>query len=388
MIGEVLNTKFEGPKRGRKSRPREARMASVAPPGTISNPGGRRVWEDLSVLRRVVYWTGNGALATWNGLIGLIMAAGASAETARLVILLLVPAVGSVIVWTMYHDPRVPVFGVVFGLILMVIARILIAVQRQPNKVWAQPAAVFIWFCLVFFMAASSVLGSALVLGLPARAVDTINRWWPPTMTLVVAPAPTGLPAFQVMRSERTLDLGELTTPGSAAGRSVWRNTYYVKRMREDSGDFVLPYATSGSRADVRSTTHPSTARPSTERPREGGPVMGVRGDLHVDLSSLPIDVETAVGQEAAYYGAFTGVTRDWAAVRNVHQEGAIEYTILFPENRPCRGYRLSAYPNTDKKGYERVDNPDIEMSADGRRLTWRIKAPQLNYCYRVDWDW
>jgi len=147
-------------------------------------------------------------------------------------------------------------------------------------------------------------------------------------------------------------------------------------------------YATTGSRLEGRSLSHPARARwgltggPGTAVP--AGRHLGVCGTLCVPLTAEDAPGGCEVQNRVEYGDGFLGRTQEWFHTHVVYPSRSLSLVIRFPPGRPCRAGRTSWSPHP--AAAERPTEPPI--LAAGGLLFWRLDEPALGATYRIEWSW
>lgn len=300
-------------------------------------------------------------------------------KTKPLVMCLVSIAAALAVALALVPNEKTLLVGLVVAIPLLVVIALLETRKTEETK-W--PRRVLSWFSLILFMFTATAAVLSLLGILPGQTKPPEPPRFP------------DVPKIQVLESRRTLDLrGHQQVAANQREQKVSRATWKYEQtiIRADASEtvHVHRFSTSGLEPDVRCLSHPVYSLTNVTGPgRFNGPRMRHELDLAIDISKDPVGEEIQVRFEADYWNAFQGVTTDWAAARAFYPEQMLVFVVIFPDNKPFKQYRLSAYPNADGARYEAFPDPDVTASEDGTRIEWRIAKPRLNCCYRIDWDW
>jgi class 3 adenylate cyclase len=200
---------------------------------------------------------------------------------------------------------------------------------------------------------------------------------------LVVSP-------FEIEQVHVTIDLTERKTvpPGKEAQKispDTATTRLKLRRLDDHAHEYHYRLATSSQiDPEVKCLTHPFKLVPINEQIMENTHAW----NLVIDLSGEPLGKEVEVIYQTTYWNAYRGETNEWSATHVLHFTKLLELEILFPEQKPMKAYRLYMVDRALGGPKEKFrDVPEAE-NQQGKRFVWRLRNPNPNRIYRVDWDW
>lgn len=225
-----------------------------------------------------------------------------------------------------------------------------------------------------------------------ALAVFVVVFFYNPA-ALVADPEPAPLGDFEVYSLDRKLDLArwqfvpELNKEDRLSA-AFWSDTYKVRRLRPTARQFTVRHASSGAPApEFASPTHHLTVEETKERP-QGGPRPKLRiFDITVDVSGEPIGEWFDLVINATYWNAFNNAEDGWAGLPIVHPTQQAVFEISFPTTKPVSSWERRR-GSRDTATSDLVTDNAITVEEDGSRLRWKIEAPELNWVYKIIWEW
>jgi hypothetical protein len=204
---------------------------------------------------------------------------------------------------------------------------------------------------------------------------------------------------FKVIKDERFVDLRGWKPLDPNDPSDECAVVYFTRRemiKAAQTSELRIETSTSG-REVVNRALRPNADKArvfTSEKPRVvGQQAMKVR-HLVFDVGDVPVRGEFTLRYTSTYWNSLQTPAEQWFGV--IGHEGAVKTSmlVLFPDDRPFKGYQLMHAPNlredpTQCENPEPYTGPVITFAdADKRWLYWEVPNPRANYVYRVDWTW
>lgn len=168
----------------------------------------------------------------------------------------------------------------------------------------------------------------------------------------------------------------------------TWTRYTLLEKLSRDR-DFVdFEFGTTGFDVYVRCLTHTYVLRKVTGPHFHGKRELKHTWQIRIDMKDVKAGGDILIINEATYWNAFSGDSREWAAMTVTEKTDVIAMVILFPKDKPFNRYMLYAYPHGSAEPLEFRGESIVIPSENDQVLLWRIKDPKEGYTYQVNWTW
>lgn len=108
---------------------------------------------------------------------------------------------------------------------------------------------------------------------------------------------------------------------------------------------------------------------------------------LFIDISEEPVDTPFDIDLQIITWNGFQGKESDWAACLVKHATENLEFSIIFPRDKPYKSFGLRSYSKESNTLTDFTGIKDV-VEVPGQSLTWKIPDPRIRYSYRIVWQW
>ncbi len=162
---------------------------------------------------------------------------------------------------------------------------------------------------------------------------------------------------------------------------------YLHVRKKKQTAKFVAHYATGGYAIDLRCITQEADILQKASASHADEKAYSVE----VNVEREPVGSEFLVVIEGTYWNGFANPKEETASTytdRDISMLGELALVVLFPEDKPFKGFDLL----TKREGADHyshyLDNSRQYADEQKRFIYWSIRGREPNAHYRIRWDW
>lgn len=207
---------------------------------------------------------------------------------------------------------------------------------------------------------------------------------------------------FDILEDRRVVDMRGwqyvssdkiYTNPISPAN---WRKILKL-RKKVQVREVRLEMRTTGYDINIRSSSQSPDGKPlnyffeRTEAPDSVTKQMVKIWNIVFDVSDIEVGKEFVLDVEATYWNGFQeslNGNEDWIGVGNYGPTKLLILTLIFPDSKPFKSYRLVSYPYGEREQLPFSGNSTVLFDGAHKSLYWEIPEPLVQHVYRVYWTW
>lgn len=215
----------------------------------------------------------------------------------------------------------------------------------------------------------------------------------PGEFTEVVSAPEPNYKGFHFHKDVRVIDLrSRIPVPENKKNEKhspvTWVRYTLLEKLSDDEDFINFEFGTTGVGLAPRCLTHKGKRIKITGPHFHGNLRLSETWQVQVNVEKERTEVPFLIINEATYWNAFGGESREWASMTAEQDTDLIAMVVLFPEHKPIKGYDLYAYPHKTKKRVPFRDQSIAFRSKNHQVFVWKITKPISGYTYEVEWTW